>query len=822
MHLKVNLAHINTTDTIVVANNRQVLAFKHTFAKQHPNTQLPKIFSWQQYLSHYWQSQQFHNNLRLIDAIEQRYLLTLSLESTGQTTHSQLINEVVKNYNYYANHLIELTTLANSKIQTCEVFAKWIAHYQQTKQSLGLIDTNDLGGLILKDQGQLCAPYVYGFKTLTPLQQKVFETLDYQAVDTEYTHTSKQKCFNHSLDEIKAVALWAKQQQSENPNHSIAIVCPQLADLQHQITTVFDQTFNDLLTETGKKSYNISLGLPLSQYGLIQDLLNLLELNEQLKADKIHTHLFNQVIRCVYVKDYQLERGARHLLSNQATALALEYFQLNMLEFDRCPALLEIIEQIKSTPIRKQTLSNHLLSFNESLGYWGFATDRSLSSSEYQLFQKYLSSSLKLNQLSPHQKKCSSNIARRRLKEIVNQVVFQAQSGKANIQIIGSLEAEGLRFNKAWVMGMTHDFLPAKLNTPSFIGSNIAIQHKIPYSSYELIQSDAKDTLNNLCSLADQVIFSYARLQAESEQMPSPLLDFPKQVIEQTDARPTILKTECIDNNSATGFDESKVKSGVSLLKDQMACAFKGFSHRLNIEHHDDPHIGLDRREQGNIIHNALQYIYEKIDSKEALLKLDKAELKTLVNRKLYAALKRYPDSGFKTIEKNRLEQLLLKFIDTEKLREDFQVLATEHSVSVDIGGLNFNTRLDRLDQMSNGDKIIFDYKTGSTSTAKWCSQDIAEPQLPIYSVTNDVQGAAFIELSSSAVSFKGLSKDSDSLPKQSNQKRKCQEWDEQLTIWESRLNQASQDFQTGQAQVLPNKTACDYCEFELLCRVQK
>ena len=298
------------------------------------------------------------------------------------------------------------------------------------------------------------------------------------------------------------------------------------------------------------------------------------------------------------------------------------------------------------------------------------------------------------------------------------------------------------------------------------------------------------------------------------------MLDFPTESDPQINAQVIPITTELIEDEITTKFNKTEVKSGVSILKDQMACAFKGFAHRLDVESYDEPHIGLDRREQGNVIHTALQYIYEEVNSKSALLALEQTQLTKLISQKIYSALKRYQNSGFKVIEQDRLQSLLLKFIETDKLRENFRVLATERSVQVNIAGLGFNTRLDRLDKMDNGDQIVFDYKTGSSSTTKWCGQEIIEPQLPIYSVTNNTQGAAFIELNSSSVSFKGLSKDPDSLPKQSSYKGKCQEWDDQLNSWKVKLNQASSDFQSGQAQVLPNKTACDYCEFDLLCRV--
>ena len=241
------------------------------------------------------------------------------------------------------------------------------------------------------------------------------------------------------------------------------------------------------MTQTGKKSYNISLGLPLSHYTLVQDLLNLLELNEQIKTNNIQTALFTQVVTSVYIQGYQLERSSRHMLVNQTLSLSLEYFQLEQLEeaITQCPVLSKLIQTAKQDDTKNQRLDEHLLNFNTTLTNWGFTTDRSLSSSEYQLFNKYLSSSLKLNQLALHQNKCLVKTALYLLKEISSQIVFQAQSSKTNVQIIGSLEAEGLYFDKAWVMGMTHDFLPAKLNSPRFIATDIAIHHQIPHSSYE-------------------------------------------------------------------------------------------------------------------------------------------------------------------------------------------------------------------------------------------------------------------------------------------------------------------------------------------------
>jgi probable DNA repair protein len=824
MLINANLAKLSAKDTVVLANNRQVLAFKKTFATQHGNTQLPKVLSWEQYLRHTWRQISPNSNLRFINQIESRHLIKQSMQKLGQSTDQRLLDEVVKNNDYCANHLIDLSELTRSKIRSSELFSTWINAYKNTKLTLGLIDLHDLPNLIIEADTLITKPHIYGFKTLTPQQQLLFDTIGYQQISAINSHHISALTFDTTTSEIFKAAKWAKAHFDNNSDKSVVIVSPQLNNIQHQLSSIFDQVFDDLLTEIGQKSYNISLGLRLNQYPLIQDLLSILTLSTQLQYNKIQSTLFNQVATCVYVSGYQQERSARNLLMNQVLALSADEFGLDKIDkaLSKCPILKAIIDNIKCEKSTNNTLESHLLAFNSTLKTWGFATDRNLSSTEYQLFNKYLQTSLGLNRLSLYDAKVSVQSAITQLNNLTTQVIFQAQASKTNIQILGALEAQGLYFDEAWVLGMTNQFLPAQLNSPRFIATDISTKHQIPHTDYELIATDAKNTLESLSSLADKVVFSYALTHLESKQLPSPLVAFDPTINTNHIQKISPIALESIDDTRTTHLEKLKIKSGVRILKDQMACAFKGFAHRLNTPSFDVPHIGMNRLEQGNIVHNILQYIYQEITSKEQLLALSAKELDSLILNKINAALRRYPNSGFKKIEKLRLSHLVHTFIEADKLREDFCVLATEQNITANIANLEFETRLDRLDQMSNGDKIIFDYKTGTTSIASWCGNAISEPQLPIYTLTNNVQGAAFIELASNKINFKGLSKDPDALPEQSKYKGKCQNWDEQLKIWQQTLNTASLDFQNGIATVLPNKNACDYCEFDLCCRVEK
>jgi ATP-dependent helicase/DNAse subunit B len=70
---------------------------------------------------------------------------------------------------------------------------------------------------------------------------------------------------------------------------------------------------------------------------------------------------------------------------------------------------------------------------------------------------------------------------------------------------------------------------------------------------------------------------------------------------------------ELLSDAQANPLLDTQVNDGVSILKDRMACEFKGFTHRLNTQAFDNPHIGLNGMEQGNIIHLVLQYFYQEI-----------------------------------------------------------------------------------------------------------------------------------------------------------------------------------------------------------------
>ena len=825
MQINANLDNLSANDTIVLANNRQVIAFKRTWKFQRGYSRLPKIFSWKKYLHYCWEVEKYTSSCRCISDMESRYLITKSIDSFGRPADTKLLDEVVKNNDYCCAYNVSLSKLSNYKSDVHELFSNWVNYYRNMKKELNLVDVNDLPSLIINSTNKFPSIHIYGFKTLTPVQLSIFSYLGYQTINPVKSEINiSTKVFNNTNDEIRRAAVWAKSVHESSPSKSIVIVSPQLNEIHYQLSSTFDQEFNNLITETGNKSYNISLGLALTQYPLIQNILYILELSNQLQTNKINSSAFISVVSSVYITEHTNERSARILLVNKILSLAADEFSLDRVEnyLSACPKLHSIISLVSQMKRSDTTLDVHLEQFNKVLQLWGFATNRTLSSVEYQLFNKYLETSLGLNKISQLDIKVSTKDAISELRNILSNVIFQAQSSKTQIQVLGALEADGLHFDYAWVMGITNNFLPAKLNSPRFIPFSISSEHQIPNSNYELIAEDGENTISNLKSIAREVIFSYAKIHRDEEQLPSPLIKFDKSVEIGVDHNTTLLDMNSTEDSITTRIENTQINSGIKTLKDQISCPFKGFVNRLNIETFDLQHIGIDKREQGKIIHRALQYIYEDISSQEQLLQISNADLNQLIDSKINAAIACFSNSGFKKIEKIRAKKVILKFIEEDKIRDGFKVVSTEQSVEVSIAGLSFITRLDRLDEMQNGDKIVFDYKTGKTSISNWCAETIKDPQLPVYAITNKTEGAAFIELSARKISFKGISKDKNSLPPQSNRKSSCIEWGDQVDVWQYKLDTASTDFQHGVANVSPKKGACEYCENDPLCRVDK
>lgn len=829
MRVNLDLSFVQTNDTIIVANNRQVLAIKQSIYELNGSIKMPQIFSYRSWLEHFWKKNNPQRTIRLLSLLELRYILKEITEKNSINNSEVIIDELIKCYSLCKTYFIDISTLPDFYANPSSLLIKWISEFEKFKTENNCIDTTDLFSSVyksLESNIKIGNYYAYGFKQRTPEQNKLFEILECQSLNSRSLENNIQALsFIDQETELESIAKWAKEVSLKNPNSQIGVVIPNLSQLQHLVKSTFDQEFDASLLETHHKPYNISLGMSLCQYPLIQHLLSIVKISSQIIKGNIELEMLMKTVTSPYIKGALNESNSRALLVNRILGLGCEEAttQKVLKLMKDCPVLIQIVNALRSLKINKKiALEDSLDSINLLLLTWGFTSDRSLSSSEYQLFEKYQNESLILNRLSNFYKKVSLFDAIKILNTHLNSVIFQPKSGTANIHILGALEAEGLYFDHAWVSSMTSNFIPGKIKMPLFIPQKTSIEYKLPNSNFLLVTEDAKVTLKALNNLSPETTYSYAKLMQNREELPSPYIDF-KDYLEVSFIKNSSRELIYIDDYKAPKIQELTIKKGVKTLQNQMSCAFRGFAGRLNIDDFEAPHIGLSRLQQGNLIHKILETFFNEIKSGASLLKLTELELDNLIEKHTESATQNLPKSNFKLNEKIRLVKIIRQHIDLEKQRSDFEVIKTESTSEVNINGLKFSTRIDRMDRLANGDSLIIDYKTGKdVKVSQMTGDPIDQAQLPIYAVTNSVDGVAFATINSNDCQFKAITKNKSELPLTKQAINRMPEWDKQITEWTSILNSASKQFQNGIASVLPVKNACDYCDYDLLCRVKK
>jgi len=74
-------------------------------------------------------------------------------------------------------------------------------------------------------------------------------------------------------------------------------------------------------------------------------------------------------------------------------------------------------------------------------------------------------------------------------------------------------------------------------------------------------------------------------------------------------------KLNHIDDHKAPNIDDYNIRQGIKTLQNQMSCAFKGFVGRLYKDDFAAPHIGMNRQQQGKLIHKVLETIFGEIQT---------------------------------------------------------------------------------------------------------------------------------------------------------------------------------------------------------------
>ena len=669
--------------------------------------------------------------------------------------------------------------------------------------------------------------------------------------------------------ELRQAAVWLRFFLLRNPHLRVAVIVPDLPAERREIDRVFRQhlapELQNIAIQNPTGPFEFSLGQPLASISLVSTALQILRLAAGALPISTVSHLLLSPYFTIGSSEAsddsaRAEFDAFKLRRSRSLRPEITLERLIDLATDpkyssRLARLLSQLRSLQRTAAKlfaapaPMTLSAWAEEFRALLQSSGWASSR-LASVEFQAHQKWESALDELASLDLLSPRCAYAEALASLEGILQRTLFAPESRDTPIQIMSPLEAAGSRFDAVWFLRASDLAWPSPPGTHPFLGWRLQQELAMPGSDPTLDTAHALRVTARLAASAATVIFSYASQTADSHQRPSALLSAfnlqPLNVAEEPLAPPAVA-LELLREATFIPLADRNVRGGADVLKLQAACGFRAFAEkRLRATPLEAPQPGMDARESGTVVHQALEHLWDDLRTHPALNALTPAERSVQLSRSIEHSLTRARaliasdpaatrwDDAYLELQRQRLHRLLGPWLEVELKRAPFEVVFREEKETVSIGPLTLEVRVDRVDRILDPPhgEVLIDYKTGNGEPKHWKTNRPDEPQVPLYAVLRSFSSATERTAGPvAAVAFARIraGKDMALHGHQSREnllvkiaKMDFDTLDQQIEDWRSVLTTLAQSFADGDTRVLPNKypETCRFCPQLLLCRL--
>jgi len=700
----------------------------------------------------------------------------------------------------------------------------------------------------------------YGFDLVMPQQAALFAALASAGCEVtglgpgpRAAERLRVACVD-STEEIRRAAIWARARLEAGGAGRIGIVVPELAKHRQAIRRIFSAVMEpDYALPDGRRAafpFNISLGEPLVSYPLVNVAFLVLELaGRELNFERV-----SRLIRSPFLAgaDTELARRARldaRLRKRVEPIVTLErLLALIAREDAACPVLAQrlaaLAEFRKNRLFGGQAPSAWARAISDALALVGFPGERGLDSTEFQTLARWHEIVADLAALDRVIPRAGYADAISRLRRMACDALFQPETPDVPIHVLGELEAAGMQFDHLWVMNLSDENWPRGARPNPFLPIELQRAAGVPQGSAAGMLELARRLTNGWLSCAGEVVLSHPQREDDREFKPSPLIvAIPERRLALPDCtsyRDLVHDLRRIgrgEDRRAPPFHGPAVEGGTAVIRDQAACPFRALAlHRLGAESLETPHAGLDAAERGTLAHRVLAQVWAQLRTRGALEAIAQPELDTLLAQAAEDAVARIRrdrptvlSGRFAAIEKQRLARLAREWLELEKRRGAFTVLATEEKRRIEIGGLTLNARLDRVDETGDGQRLVIDYKTGKASPGAMLGARPDEPQLPLYVIGAEPEAAAvaFAQVRAGEMRFSALARDDEMLPGArafSGTRYASQHgsWRDVVAAWRADLARIAGAFIAGDAEVDPKQypNTCRLCGVKPFCRI--
>jgi ATP-dependent helicase/nuclease subunit B len=642
------------------------------------------------------------------------------------------------------------------------------------------------------------------------------------------TGAAQRRVFASAREELETAACWARE-RLEAGAARIGVVIPEFALRRREVLRVFSRVMRPGFNLPGMDEhalpFNLSLGAPLADAPLVRAALSILEL----AAGEVPFEQVSRLLRSPFVAGAEAELVQRARLDASLRKRAPARLSLGKLVglVKGAPLLRERLEALYAVPRldagSPQAWGRQFTRLLEAAGFPG----RSLDSDEFQTRAKLndtLAEFARLERVAP---KMGFACALAELRRLCAETLFQPETPEAPVQVLGLIESLGLEFDALWVSGLTDEAWPLHARANPFIPPALQRKAGIREASPEATLEWAKRATDGWLAAADQVILSYPAREGDRELLPSPLIAAVPASGETSEIarvpryRDLIFAARRIESaadGSAPALATRTPRGGTRILSDQAACPFRAFArHRLAAEALEAPQEGLDARARGQLLHGLMKGLWSELKGSAALT----GDAGPAIARAAQAAVAEAElEEPFAALERERLAKLAREWLDIERERAPFEVVALEEKRRLSVAGLELNGRIDRMDRLASGGHALIDYKTGKPTPNDWMGERPNDPQLPLYALnaTEGISAVAFAKLRTGEMRYMGFAEHKDLIP----EVRPAKDWNALLEDWRKEIEALGAGFASGDARVDPKKSlaTCRYCDLQPLCRV--
>jgi ATP-dependent helicase/nuclease subunit B len=660
--------------------------------------------------------------------------------------------------------------------------------------------------------------------------------------------------------ELAAIAQWAQVNLQADASFRAWICVPDLGRRRGELVDAFDaalapRRFSLQAAEEGAP-YAVAGGTPLADYAPVQSALRLLSAS----AGAVPFEEFSALLRAPELQAAAAEASAAAKLDVVLRARAPsenelpEWFALaERIARDAAIGPIGAVQRLKTASRALEDLRGHhplsrwvalWISAFEA-GPWNLRAR--WSSTEYQSAERFRELLGALAAADPlfgsHSRKAAEGILRRAARD----TAFQTQTGIPPIWVSGQLMDPWLTYDGLWITECNEEHWPPPLDPIPLLPVRLQRQYGVIEAAVNSQLQFAEDLQRRWQLRASVCVFSCADAGEGRHAAPSPLLSAISAHPTQNAPLPNLAPVpqphwraqwtsapalEQLTDELAPAFGADERTRGVSTLRAQSRCAFRGFAEtRLKTDTLERPVPGFNDRERGELLHDALQQIWSELHDSSGLAARAAeagalAELSDASVRRAIARLCRRRDPGirWREREQRRLRDLLCKWLRIEVQREPFEVERLEQDAQIaHHAGLAFSVRIDRVDKLQDGSRVLIDYKSGLAS-ADWRGERPDNPQLPIYALLQPqaLVAVAYGRISAAECDFVAESerKGIFSSGSRVSQMEGMPTFGSLIALWSRRIEKLAQEFADGRAAVDPTLHACRSCHLHGLCRV--